>query len=175
MVLQVFIKHQFYANISKCEFYQKKIQYLGHVISKEGIVVDLEKIESIMDYSTPKNVIDVRYFTSLAGYSRRFIEGFSNIAHPITSLQMNNVKFVWFGKRGESFQTLNKVLTSVHILKIANPNKDFVVCTDTCIEGLGRVLMQEGFVICYESRKLKEPEKNYATHDLDLASIVHAL
>ena len=74
-----------------------------------------------MEWPTPKNVTDVRYFMSFAGYSRRFIEGFSNIARPITSLQMNNVKFVWFGKHGESFQPLNKVLTSVHILKIANP------------------------------------------------------
>ena len=127
---------------------------MGHVISKEGIVVDLEKIESIMDYSTPKNVTDVRYFMSFAGHSRRFIEGFSNIARPITSLQMNNVKFVWFGKHGESFQPLNKVLTSVHNLKIANPKKDFVVCMDACIEGLGGVLMQEGFFIFYESIKL---------------------
>jgi hypothetical protein len=67
------------------------------------------------------------------------------------------------------------LLTSAPILRIANPNVDFVVCTDACKEGLGRILSQNGFVICYESRKLKEHEKNYATHDLELATIVHAL
>jgi hypothetical protein len=61
------------------------------------------------------------------------------------------------------------------VLKIADPNKDFLVCTDACKEGLGGVLMQEGHVICYESRKLNEHEINYVTHDLELAAIVHAL
>ena len=66
-------------------------------------------------------------------------------------------------------------LTNAPILRIADPNADFIVCTDACKEGLGGVLSQNKFVICYESRKLKEHEKNYATHDLELATIVHAL
>jgi hypothetical protein len=70
---------------------------------------------------------------------------------------------------------LKQLLTSAPILKIADPSKDYVVCTDACKEGLGGVLIQEGSVICYESRKMKENEKNYATHDLELASVVHAL
>ena len=67
------------------------------------------------------------------------------------------------------------MLTSAPILRIVDPNEDFVVCTYACKEGLGRVLSQNGFVICYESIKLKEHERNYATHDLELAAIVHAL
>jgi hypothetical protein len=70
---------------------------------------------------------------------------------------------------------LKQLLTNSPILRIADPNVDFVVCTDVCKEGLGGVLSQNGFVICYESRKLKEHEKNYATHDLELATIVHVL
>jgi ribonuclease HI len=70
---------------------------------------------------------------------------------------------------------LKQLLTSAPILRITDPNEDFVVCTDACKEGLGGVLSQNGFVICYESRKLKEHEKNYTTHDLELAAIVHAL
>ena len=70
---------------------------------------------------------------------------------------------------------MKQLLTSAPILRIADPNEDFVVCIDACKEGLGGVLSQNGFVICYESRKLKEHEKNYATHHLELTAIVHAL
>jgi hypothetical protein len=111
-------------------------------------------------------VTEVRYFMGLAGYYRRFIAGFSRIAHSITSLQRKGKKFQWTKECESSFQQLKQLLTSAPILKIADPNKDYVVCTDACKEGLGGVLNQEGFVVCYESRNLKEHEKNYATHDL---------
>jgi hypothetical protein len=70
---------------------------------------------------------------------------------------------------------LKKLLTSAPILRIADPNEEFIVCTDACKEGLGGVLSQNGFVVCYESRKLKEHERFYVTHDLELAVIVHTL
>ena len=95
-----------------------------------------------MDLSTPKNVVDVKYFMGLAGYYRRYTEGFSNISHPITSLQRKNEKFVWFKECEESFYQLKNLLTKDPILNIENPKKDFVVCTYACIEGLGGVLMQ---------------------------------
>jgi hypothetical protein len=75
----------------------------------------------------------------------------------------------------EIFQTLKHLLTHAPMLKIIDPEADFLVCTDACKEGLGGVLMQGGSVVCYESRKLNEHEVNYVTHDLELASIVHAL
>jgi hypothetical protein len=111
----------------------------------------------------------------LAGYYRRFIKGFSKIGHPITSLQRKGVKFIWTTECEESFQQLKHLLTHAPVLKIADPNKEFLVCIDACKEGLRGVLMQEGHVICYESRKLSKHEINYVTHDLELASIVHAL
>jgi hypothetical protein len=89
----------------------------------------------------------------------------------ITSLQKKGIKFEWNTKCEESFQHLKDLLTSAPILKVADPDEDFVVCTDACKEGLGGVLTQNGHVICYESRKLKEHEINYATHDLELAAI----
>jgi hypothetical protein len=85
------------------------------------------------------------------------------------------MKFQWTLDCEKSFQHLKQLLTSAPILRIANPNEDFIACTNECNEGLGGVLNQKGFVICYESRKMKEHEKNYATHDLELESIVHAL
>jgi hypothetical protein len=109
------------------------------------------------------------------GYYKRFIEGFSNIAHPINSLQKKGVKFQWTSDCERSFSHLKHLLTSSPILRIFDPNEDFIVCTDACKEGLGGVLSHNGHVVCYESRKLKEHEKHYATHDLELVVIVHAL
>jgi hypothetical protein len=151
MVLQVLREHQLYAKLRKCSFYQKQIHYLGHIISKDGIAMDLEKIEAIREWSVPlKNVTEVRSFMGLAGYYKRFIEVFSKIAHPITSLQRKGVKFQWTLDWEESFQHLKQLLTSSPILRIADPDEDFIVCTDACNEGLGGVLSQNGFVICYE-------------------------
>jgi hypothetical protein len=110
-----------------------------------------------------------------ASYYRRFIVGFSQIAHPITSFQKKGTKFEWTLKCENNFNLLKELLISAPVLKIANPNENFVVCTDACKEGLGGVLTQNGHVIRYESRKLKEHERNYATHDLELAAIIHVL
>jgi hypothetical protein len=166
MVLQVLREHQLYAKLSKCSFYQNKIHYLGHIISKDGITVDPEKIEDIRECSAPKNVAEVISFMGLAGYNRRFIAGFSRITHPITSLQRKGKKFQWTEECERSFQQLKKFLTSAPILRIIDPNEDFIVCIDACKEGLGGVLSQNGFVVCYESRKLKEHDIRLYQTDL---------
>ena len=92
LTLQLLREHQLYAKLSKCDFYRDIIRYLGHIISEEGISVDPEKIEAIMNWPTPL-VTDVRSFMGLAGYYRRFIEGFSKVAHLVTSLQKKGIKF----------------------------------------------------------------------------------
>ena len=85
--------HQLFAKFSKCDFFKDKIQYLGHVVTKEGISVDPKKIKVIEDWSVPKDVTDVRSFMVITGYYWRFIEGFSRIANPITSLQKKKREF----------------------------------------------------------------------------------
>ena len=104
MVLKFLREHKLYAKLSKCEFYKDKIHYLGHIISNKGISMDPEKIEAIMNWPTPRNVTDVRSFVGLAGYYKRFIEGFSKVLHSITSLQMNGIKFEWTSRCEERFQ-----------------------------------------------------------------------
>ena len=111
-------------------------------MTKEGISVDLEKIKEIEDWPVPKDVTDVRFFMGITGYYRRFIEGFSRITNPITSLQKKGKKFHWNQKCEESFKKLNFLLTSAPILRIAHPNKEFLVCTVACNDGLGSVLTQ---------------------------------
>ena len=141
-----------YAKFDKCDFYQKRIQYLGHVIYVEGIAIDPEKIRAIMEWPFPKDVEDIQSFMGITEYYRRFIEGFSKIAYPITSLQKKGTKFNWSQKYQDSFNKLKELLTTAPILNVENPDKEFIVCVDASKEGLGGVLTQEGHVICYESQ-----------------------
>jgi hypothetical protein len=105
--------------------------------------VDLVKVEAIMEWPASKNVPEVHSFMDLAGYYRRFIEGFSKIANPITELRKKNKKFVWTKKCAEVFQSLKELLTRTLILKVPDMDADFLVCTNTSKEGLGGVLMQD--------------------------------
>jgi hypothetical protein len=108
-------------------------------------------------------------------YYRRFIKGFSRIAYLITSLQKKGIKFNWSQKCQDSFDNLKRMLTTKPILKVVDPYKDFTFYVDVSKEGLGGLLMQDGHIIYYESRKLKEHEQNYVTHNLELAIVIHAL
>lgn len=83
IVLQQLREHKLYGKMSKCTFFQSEVHYLGHVISAEGIAVDPDKIKEILDWLAPQNVSEVRSFMGLAGYYRRFVQGFSTIEVPI--------------------------------------------------------------------------------------------
>jgi hypothetical protein len=144
LALQVLREHQLYAKLMKCSFYQEQIHYLGHIISEEGIAVEPKNIEAIRGWPTPMNVSEVGSFMGLAGYYKRFIVGFSKITHPITSLEKKRIKFEWTTECEENFNLLKELLTSAPILKIVDPNENFVVCIDACKEGLGGVLTQNG-------------------------------
>ena len=111
----------------------------------------------------------------LTWYYHIFIEFVSKIAYPITTLQKKSVWFIWNQQCQDSFEKLKQLLTTTPVLKIVDPSKDFVVCTDASKKGVGGVLTQEGYIISYESLKLKEHEENYVVHDLELVSIMNAL
>nr|GFC19152.1 putative reverse transcriptase domain-containing protein [Tanacetum cinerariifolium] len=97
-ILELLKKEELYAKFSKCEFWIPKVQFLGHVIDSQGIHVDPTKIESVKDWTSPKSPTEIRQFLGLAGYYRRFIEGFSKIAKPMTKLTQKKVKFEWSDK-----------------------------------------------------------------------------
>jgi ribonuclease HI len=111
----------------------------------------------------------------LPGYYRRFVEGFSNLSGPLTALTKKNAHFQWNDKCEASFQELKKRLVSAPILVLPRESEKFVVFSDASLKGLGCVLMHQDKVIAYASRQLKDHEKNYPTHDLELAAIVFAL
>nr|GEW13707.1 putative reverse transcriptase domain-containing protein [Tanacetum cinerariifolium] len=144
-ILELLKKEELYAKFSKCEFWIPKVQFLGHVIDRQGIYVDLAKIEFVKDWASPKSPTEIRQFLGLAGYYRRFIEGLSK----------------------KNRQTHDQAYS-----KEAEGSKDFIVYCDASNKGLGAVLMQREKVISYASRQLKIHEKNYTTHDLELGAVV---
>ncbi|WVZ63357.1 LOW QUALITY PROTEIN: hypothetical protein U9M48_012994 [Paspalum notatum var. saurae] len=150
--------HKLYAKLSKCEFWLDQVPFLGHIVSKGGIMVDPSKISSVMDWKVPEVVK----------------ESFSGIAKPMTSLLEKGVPFNWTKERQAAFDELKKRLTTAPVLTLPDLTKSFTVYCDASKEGLGCVLMREGKVIAYASRRLRKHEVNYPTHDLELAFVVHA-
>jgi hypothetical protein len=175
MVLQRLREHRLYAKLSKCELWIDEVLFLGHIINKEGLAVDPKKVADILNWKAPTDARGIKSFIGMAGYYRRFIEGFSKIAKPMTALLGNKVEFKWTQKCQEAFEALKENLTTTPILVLPDVHKPFLVYCDACYTGLGCVLMQEGRAVAYSSRQLKVHEKNYPIHDLELAAVVHAL
>ncbi|KAJ0531230.1 putative nucleotidyltransferase, Ribonuclease H [Helianthus annuus] len=174
-ILELLQREKLYAKFSKCEFWLREVQFLGHVVSERGIQVDPAKVEAVMNWQEPKTPTEIRSFLGLAGYYRRFIENFSRIAAPLTSLTKKKEKFIWGPKQQESFEILKQKLSNAPVLTLPEGTEEFVVYCDASHTGMGCVLMQKGKVIAYASRQLKVHEKNYTTHDLELGAVVFAL
>ena len=148
---------------------------LGHVVSAEGISVDPRKIEALVDWKPPTNITKVRSFLRLASYYRKFVEGFSKIATPLTKLTRKEEKFIWSEACQNIFDELKQRLTTAPVLTLPSGSEGFTVYCDASKQDLGCVLMQHDRVIAYASRQLKKHEVNYLTHDLELAAVVFAL
>ncbi|KAJ9546254.1 hypothetical protein OSB04_025961 [Centaurea solstitialis] len=174
-VLEILRKEQLYAKFSKCDFWLQEVQFLGHLVNREGIKVDPAKVEAVMKWETPKSPTEIRSFLGLAGYYRRFIQDFSKVAVPLTKLTRKNVSFVWGEEQQSAFETLRQKLCEAPVLTLPEGVEDMTVYCDASYHGLGCVLMQRGKVISYASRQLKTHEVNYPTHDLELAAVVFAL
>ncbi|KAD6796253.1 hypothetical protein E3N88_07149 [Mikania micrantha] len=174
-ILELLREKKLYAKFSKCEFWLREVQFLGHVVNSEGIHVDPAKIEAIKNWDTPKTPTEIRSFLGLAGYYRRFISNFSKIALPLTKLTQKSEPFVWEQKQEDAFQTLKQKLCNAPILSLPEGCDDFVVYCDASHQRLGCILMQRDKVIAYASRQLKVHEKNYTTHDLELGAVIFAL
>ncbi|GJX88857.1 reverse transcriptase domain-containing protein [Tanacetum coccineum] len=175
IILELLKKEKLYAKFSKCDFWISIVQFLGHVIDSQGIHVDPAKIEAVKNWASPTTPTEVRQFLGLAGYYRRFIEGFLKIAKSLTELTQKNKKYIWGENQESAFQLLKQKLCEAPILALPEGNDDFVVYCDASLQGLGAVLMQREKVIAYASRQLKPHEENYTTHDLELGAVVFAL
>ena len=130
----------------------KEVSFLGHVVSNGGIAVDPSKVRDVLNWKPPTDVGEIRSFLGLAGYYRRFIEGFSKFAKPMTALLEKNAKFVWSEECQANFEELKKRLTTALVLVLPDLNKSFLIYCDASRQILECVLMQEGRVVAYASQ-----------------------
>ncbi|KAL0463343.1 UNVERIFIED_CONTAM: Transposon Ty3-G Gag-Pol polyprotein [Sesamum latifolium] len=136
IVLQILKEKELYAKLSKCEFWVNQVVFLGHVISGDGVMPDPLKVKAVMEWRIPKNATEVRSFLGLAGYYRRFVEGFSIIAGPLTKLLRKGIAFQWTEQCQQSFDELKRRLTSTPILILPSGSGGYVVYTDASKQGL---------------------------------------
>ena len=132
-ILQRLRERKLYAKFSKCSFWLEEVAFLGHIVRKEGVTVNLEKIREMVDWQRPTSVTEVGSFLGLASYYRRFVEGFSKIATLMTKLLQKNVKFQWNDKYKQSFQELKRRFVSVPILTLPVNGKEFTAYSDASI------------------------------------------
>ena len=166
-------------HIKKCCLFQQRVSFLGHVLTKDGIEVQQEKVEAVRDWPTPRSLTEVRSFVGLCSYYRRFISGFADMAAPLHDLTRKNARFRWGPEQDRAFQQLKRRLISAPILGMPKDEGTYYLDTDASDVGLGAVLSQDQdgqeVVLAYASRTLSKQERNYDVTRRELLGIVYGL
>ena len=161
----------------KCHLFQRKVRYLGHIVSEDGIETDPEKVEAIRKWERPSNVSELRSFLGLCSYYRRFVPDFATIARPLIKMTEKNVQFAWTEEQEESWRALKEKLVSPPVLMYPDPEVPFVLDTDASDFGIGAVLSQvqggDERVVAYGSRVLTKQERRYCVTRRELLAVVH--
>lgn len=165
---------------TKCHFMCEKVEYLGHLITPQGLKPNPSRISAVLDFPTPTNVTQVRQFIGLTSYYRRFVDGFAKIAAPLHDLTKKDVEFQWTTPCQVAFEELKRRLTSAPILAYPDFDLKFVVETDASYHGLRAVLSQKLphqklHPVAFASRALSPPEKNYSVTELETLAVVWAI
>ena len=180
-VLKRLREHRLFAKLSKCEFYMREVEFLGHKVSAEGISVEDEKVAAIREWPTPKTPTDIRAFLGLAGFYRRFIHHFTNIAVPLHDLTRKDVAFKWEPRHESAFQQLKRALCEAPVLAIADSaqKKRLKVTTDASKGAYGAVLSQgtgrDEHPIAFYSKRMTDAETRYSVQEQELLAIKKAL
>ena len=163
-------------NPDKCEFFKAQVKYLGHLVTREGIRTDPDKVAAIRELPAPRNIKELRRCLGMASWYRRFVPEFSRIVQPMTNLLKKEKKFVWQPEQQEAFDLLKRKLTEAPVLACPDFSQTFTLQTDASDVGIGAVLTQEieghERVIAYASRKLTGAEVNYSATEKECLAII---
>jgi hypothetical protein len=173
-VLQLLKEQQLYDKPSKCFFGVKEVEYLGHIVSHEGVKVDPNKIKVMMDWPVPKTLKNLRGFLGLTGYYRKFVWNYGRIATTLMKLTKKDA-FSWTPEATKSFEELKEVMCKTPVLTTLDFTKTFIVECDASRNGIGAVLMQEGRPLAFESRPLKGKDLHKPIYVKEMMAILHAL
>ena len=178
-VLEVLRKEKLFAKESKCELFKTEVEFLGHLVGRDGVRMMESKVKAVQDWPTPTRATHVRSFLGTAGYYRKFIKDFSAIAAPLTELTKESVKFDWGHQQEASFRRLKKAIAEGPVLTLPDPSLPFVVHTDASGFAIGAVLQQDqgkGLQpIAFLSKKMLDAETRYPVHEQELLAIIHSL
>ena len=175
---QVFMalrENELYVKREKCSFAQEEVSFLGHIIGNGKLRMDKSKVRAILEWEPPSKVPELRSFLGLVNYYRRFIQGYSHKASPLTDLLKKGRSWDWSPRVQQAFESLKKAITEEPVLALPDHLKPYEVHTDASDFAIGGVLMQEGHPIAFESRKLNETERRYTVQEKEMSAVVHCL
>lgn len=173
-VLTKLREHKLFVKRSKCSFAQTQLEYLGHIISSQGVATDPKKTAAMECWPVPQTVTDLRGFLGLTGYYRRFVRGYGILAKSLTNL-LKKKQFKWSEEAEIAFQQLKKAMTSTPVLALPDFNLPFVVETDACDSGIGAVLMQNDRPIAFLSKALSEAHKTLSIYEKEFLALIMAV
>ncbi|CAI7885848.1 unnamed protein product [Closterium sp. NIES-53] len=178
-VFEILRKNKFYVKLSKGDFALKKVRFLGHMVSAEGVHVDPRKIEAVKKWKVPENVKELQQFLGFANYYNKFVPKYAKIAAPLTDLLKKDTPYKWDTPHQQAMEQLQTALTTAPVLILPDPEKDYIVEADASDQAVGVVLMQDhgnGLQpIAYLSKKLHGAELNYPIHNKEALAIVPTL
>ncbi|GJU07031.1 putative mitochondrial protein [Tanacetum coccineum] len=174
LVLETMRRHKLYAKLSKCVFGTTHVEYLDHVISKEGVSTEPNKVRVMQDWPTPTTLKQLRGFLGLIGYYIRFIKWFASLSRPLTQLLKKNA-FKWNLEAQLSFEALKKAMVEAPVLGLPDFNEPFMIETDASGVGLGAVLQQKSHPIAYLSKTLSPKHQSLSTYEKEFLAVLMAL
>lgn len=175
LVLSKLREHKFFLKLKKCAFVKRELQYLGHVISREGVATDPAKTAAMLAWPIPQNITELRGFLGLTGYYRKFVSGYGVLARPLTQLLQKQHGFKWTEEAQTAFEALKKAMSSTPVLALPRFDLPFVVETDACETGMGAVLMQQGKPIAYISKALGVKNRHLSIYDKEFLALILAV